>query len=116
MDVPIVSKDVLKKRMEENQNFLLIDVLGADSFFTKHIKGAIHIDGMRQDFVRAVQDIVKNADTEIIVYCASPECLASKSAALTLLEAGFPNVLDYEGGLTDWSEAGYPMEGSSVNN
>ncbi len=49
-------------------------------------------------------------DKEIVVYCASFECRASPAAARKLEELGYTRVLEYEGGLADWRDAGYPLE------
>jgi ArsR family transcriptional regulator len=46
---------------------------------------------------------------EVITYCASHECTASSRAAKILAESGF-NVKAYEGGIKEWTEAGYPVE------
>jgi rhodanese-related sulfurtransferase len=48
-------------------------------------------------------------DKDIIVYCASFECHASPTAARKLEQLGYTRVIDYEGGLQDWKEAGYPL-------
>jgi rhodanese-related sulfurtransferase len=51
---------------------------------------------------------------EIVVYCTSPECHSSIALYWALLDAGFPNVRRYSGGLTDWEDAGFPLEGDWV--
>jgi len=51
---------------------------------------------------------------EIVVYCSDVACVASKYAYLGLVEHGYTNVRRYEGGLCDWAEAGYPLEGSAT--
>jgi rhodanese-related sulfurtransferase len=53
-------------------------------------------------------------DEEIVVYCTSPECHSSIALYWALLDAGFPNVRRYSGGLTDWEGAGFPLEGDWV--
>jgi rhodanese-related sulfurtransferase len=42
------------------------------------------------------------------------DCVASKIAYRALREAGFSNVRHYAGGLSDWQDAGYPLEGDRV--
>ena len=46
---------------------------------------------------------------EVVTYCASSQCTASKLAAEKLLNQGF-HVKAYEGGIKDWKEAGLPTE------
>ena len=46
---------------------------------------------------------------EVIVYCASVKCDASRRAAEMLTVLGF-DVKAYEGGIKEWKEAGLPIE------
>jgi len=52
---------------------------------------------------------------EVIVYCGSHSCGLSPQAVVGLAEAGFMNVVDYEGGLKSWAEAGYDLEGEEAD-
>jgi rhodanese-related sulfurtransferase len=49
-------------------------------------------------------------DREIVVVCRSGN--RSQSGRDTLLAAGFPSVTSMSGGVTTWSNAGYPIEGT----
>ena len=49
-------------------------------------------------------------DTEIIVYCAGPECPQSHMASEKLETLGFTNVRVYEGGLEEWKAGGYAID------
>lgn len=46
---------------------------------------------------------------EIIFYCDSPGCDASTRVAHTLALRGFHRIVDYEGGMADWTAAGEPV-------
>ena len=54
-------------------------------------------------------------DDEIVVYCSSEACVASISAYNIPTLKGFKNVRRYAGGLLDWENAGYPLEGEMVD-
>jgi rhodanese-related sulfurtransferase len=70
------------------------------------IPGSIHVDS----FNRA-EEVLKDLGEEIVVYCSGVSCYASKYAYKKLKEHGFTNVKHYEGGLPEWEQLGYPVEG-----
>lgn len=107
-----ITRDALKKKIDEKSNFVIIDVLGQGSYEERHLPGAISIDAHDSDFVKQVQERFPNKNTEIVVYCASFTCPLSLKAASDLADAGYTNVIDFEGGLADWEDAGYPFETS----
>jgi rhodanese-related sulfurtransferase len=47
---------------------------------------------------------------EVVVYCNSPEQVASFEASVALLELGFQKIHVLEGGLAAWEQARYPLE------
>lgn len=51
---------------------------------------------------------------EIVVYCSDPACVASRATYTALVENGYTNVRRYEGGLSDWVDAGYSLEGTAA--
>lgn len=105
-----ITASALKKKMDNGSDFVLIDTLGEASHAKRHLPGAINIDAHRADFIGQVKKLVLDKDTEVVVYCASFSCQLSPMAAGKLIDAEYTNVVDYEGGLTDWQDAGYPFE------
>ena len=53
-------------------------------------------------------------DDEIVVYSSCTACPSSRVAFRLLADHGFHNVRHYAGGLLEWEEAGYPLEGDWV--
>ena len=104
-----ITRDILKKKIDEGSDFVLIDVLGERSYAQRHLPGAINIPGGSENFVAEVEKVVSDKSKEIIVYCSSFSCQASPAAAGKLADAGFTNVVDFEGGLADWEDAKYPL-------
>ncbi len=100
--------------MDAGEEFLLIDTLGEDSYSRAHLPGATVVDGHDDDFTATVEHIADSKDTKIVVYCSSFECKLSPMCARKLADAGFTNVVDYEGGLKDWAEHGFELEGEAV--
>jgi rhodanese-related sulfurtransferase len=50
-------------------------------------------------------------DDEIVVYCSNVYCAASIYAYHALRRCGYTRVRRYGGGIVDWEDAGYPLEG-----
>ena len=48
------------------------------------------------------------------MYCSNPACSASILAYQGLVVRGYRSVRRYAGGLLDWEDAGYPLEGEAV--
>ncbi|MDX1607826.1 MAG: rhodanese-like domain-containing protein [Candidatus Spechtbacterales bacterium] len=112
-DYKIVSAKDVKNKLEEGGDVLVINVLSESSFNSMHIPGSINIDVHQDDFLENVKKATGgDKDKEIIVHCSSESCQASPGAARKLVEAGYTNVADFEGGLAGWKEAGYKLEGA----
>jgi len=106
-----ITREALKEKMDAKEDFLLLDVLSAESYQREHLPGAINLPLLRID---AASTAALPKDKEIVVYCGSFECQASPAAARRLEELGFTRVVDFEGGLADWKAAGYPLQSSRV--
>lgn len=104
----VISKEELREKIERGDNFRLIMALDRHAFDQMHIPGSVHFEDM--------EEAAKELDPreEIVVYCSNPLCPVSVQAYRTLERHGFTNVYRYPGGITEWAEAGYPMEGSQV--
>jgi rhodanese-related sulfurtransferase len=105
--VESISTEELKKKLDTDEDLVLIEVLSEEDYKDEHIKGAINIPlavigtEARDRF---------DTDTAIVVYCSSLSCQASPNAARKLEKLGFENVYDYREGKKAWKEAGYAME------
>jgi rhodanese-related sulfurtransferase len=102
------SREAFKEKLDNGEDIKLIFALGTWQYRAKHIPGSLHFD----DLEEALQAL--DQDDEIIVYCSNPACPASISAYHFLMNHGYKNVRRYAGGLLEWEDAGYPLEGESV--
>jgi len=109
-----ITSDELKKKLESDDDFVLIDTLGDMSYQRAHLPEAVSISAKDDDFVANVEAAVADKSVTVIVYCASFSCDLSPEAAQNLVDAGFENVIDYEGGLRDWVESGFDLEGDDA--
>ena len=108
MIIETITKEELKIKIERHDNFKLIFTMGEWHFQAMRIPGSIYVPSKDE-----AMKILKPED-EIIVYCSSPSCLASQIAYKQMKKYGLNNVKRYAGGISEWQEAGYPVEGDMV--
>ena len=108
-----ITREELKKWMDEKKDFVLIDVLVKGSYEARHLPGAKHAAASEADFLEKVEKLVSTKET-VVVYCSSFNCQTSPRAANLLVESGYTNVYDFRGGLADWQDGGYVFEGEAV--
>jgi rhodanese-related sulfurtransferase len=104
----LISREELKQKLERKDQFKLVMALGDWQYRAKHIPGSLHFATLED----ARAELAK--DDEIVVYCSSYDCIASVFAYEYLVHHGYTLVRRYAGGLLDWEEAGYPLEGEMV--
>ena len=104
----LISRDELKEKLDQKDDFKLVMVLGDWQFRAMHIPGSLNISA--PEIAHKLLDL----DDEIIVYCSNPACAASVIAFNQLTAHGYKNVRRYAGGISDWEESGYQVEGDMV--
>jgi rhodanese-related sulfurtransferase len=107
--LPQIDRDELRRRLERRDVLVLVDALAPIAFARSHLPGAINLTPEWVD-ERAPRRI-PDRETEVVVYCAGPECETSVLVGRRLLELGYGNVRHYAGGKSDWVGAGLPLEG-----
>lgn len=90
------------------KNVIVINALASEYFDECRIKGSINVP------LADLASFVKNADknSTYVVHCASYSCPVSAKAWQIFHDAGFTDVYAYEGGMAEWMQMGYPVEGS----
>ena len=101
----MISKDQLLAKIKNNDGVQIVNVLSPEFYGKGFIKGSKKIPVDQLD--RRMNELDKSK--EVVTYCASTECNASRKAAEKLAAKGF-KVKAYEGGIKEWSEAGLPMD------
>ncbi len=84
--------------------YILLDTRPAQSFSDGHIDGALSFplgDMLPEKCKELLPQGVK-----IVVYCQSSSCSVSRAAAQALKSFGFKDVVDYHGGIKEWTEQG----------
>jgi rhodanese-related sulfurtransferase/polyisoprenoid-binding protein YceI len=108
----LISRDEIKAQIDAKRAFLLVDVLPAEFYDEAHLPGAKDACVYEVTFLDQVRKLAPDKDTPIVLYGSGPQNLASATAAEKLLHAGYRNVYDYRGGLEDWLDAGFSVEGN----
>jgi rhodanese-related sulfurtransferase len=104
----LISCDELKRKLERKDQFKLVMALGDWQYRAKHIPGSLHFLTPQDALALLAQD------DEIVVYCSNSACPASVFAYECLVHHGYTHVRRYAGGILDWEEAGYPLEGEMI--
>ncbi len=95
----------VKKRMDQGEQFLLVDVREESEYAKDHLPGAIHLG--KGIIERDIEQKVPNLDTEIVLYCGGG--FRSALAADNLQKMGYANVISMDGGIREWREKGHPL-------
>ena len=107
-----ISREELWQKIQEGEDFVLVDALGPMSYAMSHLPGAVNIT---PDWIDdRAQRRIPDASTEVVVYCADANCDSSVNVANRLVELGYRNVRHYAAGKRDWVDAGLPLEGGRV--
>ncbi len=115
-----IALDELKTWIDEKRDFVLIDTSIPESFREARLPTAQGACVFEVTFLDQVQGLHGIAPTPreqrhpIVVYGSSSHSLASATAAEKLEAAGYRNLYDYKGGVAEWREAGFPLEGEQT--
>ena len=101
----LITREELREKLDRGDEFKLVMVMDGSAFRASHIPGSINI------YVTDITNGELDPEDEIIVYCNGFSCPASVGAYQRLEAAGYNNVRRYAGGIPDWEDAQYPLEG-----
>ena len=92
-----VSMNDIVQIMEENENYIILDVRTLEEYNQGHIPNAICIPNETID--KSVVNKLPDKNQMILVYCRSGN--RSKQAAEKLKKLGYTNLIEF-GGIIDW--------------
>jgi phage shock protein E len=95
---------VFEKQVTEHKG-QLIDVRTTKEFETGHLADATHMHIYDADFSRRVDSLNKNET--VYVYCKAGG--RSSEAVELLKQKGFVHIVELQGGIDAWNEAGKPL-------
>lgn len=99
------------KAVYDSKSACFVDARSEYAYYKLHIKGATSLSSSRFD--EQYPDFRKKQalETPIVVYCAEVNCGKARHVAKKLRKNGYRNVRVFSGGLIEWSQARFPVEG-----
>ncbi|MCC6189543.1 MAG: MBL fold metallo-hydrolase [Anaerolineales bacterium] len=99
-----ISVHELRQRLRSDEPLTLLDVRQADEWEAGHIPSAIHIENGQLPWIA----LSLPTDRPLAVQCASGN--RSVAGLSVLARRGYTDLLQVEGGIEAWEEAGYEVE------
>jgi len=96
----------VKKRMDDGEKFILVDVREDREWARGHLPGAVHLG--KGVIERDVEQAVPDKSTTLVLYCGGG--FRSALAADNLRKMGYTNCISMDGGWRAWCGAGFPVE------
>lgn len=96
-NIQYVSMNDIEKIMNENENYIILDVRTIEEYNDGHIPSAICIPNETID--ENVVNKLPNKEQLILIYCRSGN--RSKQATIKLKDLGYLNLIEF-GGIIDW--------------
>lgn len=96
----------VKHKLDNEENFVLIDVREDHEWNQGHIPSAIHMG--RGIIERDIEKAIPDKSTPLILYCGGG--FRSVLSAFNLQKMGYTNVISMDGGVRDWINHGYKLE------
>jgi rhodanese-related sulfurtransferase len=97
----------LHRVLASHERPVLVNALAREAFEEQRIPGSISIPA--GDALRIAPEILSK-EQSIVVYCSSRNCTASPTLAQKLVDLGFTQVADFEGGIDEWVHAGHQLD------
>ena len=97
----------VKRWMEQNRPFVLLDVREESEWAKGHLPSAQYLG--RGILERDIETRYPELNTPLVLYCGGG--FRSVLAADNLQQMGYRDVISMDGGYRGWVEANYPVEG-----
>ena len=96
----------IKRRMDGREKLTLVDVREDNEWARGHLPGAVHLG--KGIIERDIEEAFPDKQAALVLYCGGG--FRSALVADNLQKMGYTNVISMDGGLRDWTGAGYPVE------
>lgn len=104
--VPTIEAISLKKSIDGDEDFLLLDVRTKQEFARGKIQGSINLP--LDEVSKKISSICTDKSKKIYVYCLSGS--RSIIAVDIMIKMGYKNVFDLKSGLLAWRANQYPIQ------
>ena len=103
-----ITTQQLRDLIQSNEKFILLDCRGVDYYNWAHLPYSVNL---RWKYVKdRAEEVLKDKKTLVITSCDGFTCNASVRCFENLKKLGYPNLVEYSGGIADWLANGYPTE------
>jgi|SRR5215475_9327258 len=99
----------LKQRLDAGEQIILVNAMEENKFRAKHIPGSLNLFEKEE-----IQKSLRKSD-DIIVYCTDKSCNKSIVLYYLLESMGYEHVRRFAGGLMEWENCGFRLEGEMIN-
>jgi rhodanese-related sulfurtransferase len=103
--IPECDVHEVRNKIEQSQNFILVDVREDREWVQGNIPSSIHIG--KGVIERDVASLIPDQETEVVLYCQGG--YRSALAGENLKAMGYKNVLSVSGGFSDWVNNNFPV-------
>jgi rhodanese-related sulfurtransferase len=103
--IPEISAEEVSKKLETNEDFVLVDTREKEEYEAGHLPNAIYLS--KGVIERDIEQHVPDLDKEIVLYCGGG--YRSALAADNLKKMGYKNVKSQAGGWREWNEKGFEI-------
>jgi rhodanese-related sulfurtransferase len=97
--------DDVKDKLDNREQFVLVDVREESEFAKDHLPGAVHLG--KGVIERDIETRVPDLNAPLVLYCGGG--FRSALSADNLQKMGYTNVLSMDGGIREWREKNYPL-------
>jgi rhodanese-related sulfurtransferase len=104
----VIDTQGLETLLNSQTPFSLVDARSDQYFDGTLIMGAKRLPAESEKVT--IEQSLPDKKKLVVVYCAGPQCPASKNLAKRLVELGYTNVVDYHGGMQEWIENNKPTQ------
>lgn len=104
-----VTAEELSELMKEMQNLVIIDSRLHETEKQSSIVGS-HSLPYTKTSPDALSGLVPDKLTPVVFYCDNLQCPHSMKAIRKAVSYGYVNVFWFRGGITEWTEKGFPTE------
>ncbi len=104
----LINAEQLKKRLDAGEHVFLINAMEENKYRAKHIPGSLNL------FTKEGIEKAVNKNDDIVVYCTDTACNKSILLYYLLDAMGYKQICRFAGGLLEWENAGFPLEGEMV--
>ena len=105
-DHTIIDRDGVRAAIDAG-TAIVVEALPAPYYEDAHIPGAQNLP--HDSDAATIAAALPDSDATVVVYCSNLACQNSTILSRRLVQLGYADVREYEGGKEDWITAGLPV-------